>query len=85
VELAWSWRTWRNAGTQNYSTLCSEWKGKCKKTNERMKIPVEAVCIMIPSDSKGYGYSENLSYIIFNMQKCWCYIEIVDFYIRIRL
>ena len=46
-----------------------------------MKIPVETVCIMIPSDSKVYGNPENLSYILFKYKKMlvvlWnCYVFI---------
>jgi len=36
--MAWSWRTWRIL--KIIPLLCSEWKGKDKKTKEWIKIPV---------------------------------------------
>ena len=65
--------------------LCSEWKGKDKNSNERMKIPVEPVCVIFRSDGKLYDYPENLIIILFKYKKCWCYIEIVIFYIVVSL
>jgi hypothetical protein len=58
-------RTWRNAGTKNYFTFSSEWRGKLRRAMKGLKIPFEAVCVMILIDSKVYGYTENLSYILF--------------------
>jgi len=38
-------------------------------TEEVMKILLEAVCVMIPSECKVYSYTENLRYIIFKYKK----------------
>jgi hypothetical protein len=49
------------------------------KTNEGMKIQVEAVCTMIPSDSKVYGYPENLSHNLFKYKNVGGTLKVLYF------
>jgi len=44
-----------------------------------MKIPVEAVCVMIPSDSKFYSYPENLSCILFQYKNVGSTLKLIYF------
>jgi len=55
-----------------------QWKGK-HKTNDVMKIPVEAVCIMISSDSKVYDYQKIYSLFYLNTKNIGCKLKLLYF------